>query len=428
MSRKRLAADIVILSTGKVLSTGLRVGLIPIISRIYLPEQWGIAALFVSLVGIVVPIGILSFPQAVVLPDHEQEAAGLAFLSFCTTLGFSLLLWAGLGLCDYFSISVYPQLDVWIWLLPLGVVLQGWIQGCEGWLTRKRGFVLSSMGDVIQTGVTSGMRVGVGYLSGPLMWPLIFSVLAGQGLRLLAYGHHVIAIIRAAMTLGGAGLRDLLSRYRRFPLYNMPGALLFAFNAQVPLLALSYLFSPYETGQYAMVNGILVMALMLLGESVRRGYLHHATESHRNGQALRKPYLMMTGLLWLAAVGPVLLVLFYGQELFTFILGEKWAQAGVYAAALMPWLLMQWTAVPASALVITLRRQRFWFYFQQSLLIAQLGGMALGYLLLGKDALSLLWGYSLARSVMLMGLILYIALISSGTAIRTRPRAEEVGI
>ncbi|BCX87778.1 lipopolysaccharide exporter [Methylomarinovum tepidoasis] len=424
MSRKRFLKDIVILSGGKAVSTGLRIGLVPIVSRIYLPDQYGIAALFVSLVGILVPVAVLSFPQAIVLPKEEQEAVGLALFAFLAVMVFSILLWMVIGVSTCFGMEILPQLGDWLWLLPLGVLLQGIIMGCEGWMTRRRRFVLSSLGDVLQSGTTSGMRVGGGYLLGAQLWPLMASVLAGQLLRVLIYSFHVVRIVRQAVSLRWIDLRRMVAEYRHFPLYNTPAALLRAFNTQLPLLVITWLFTAREAGQYAMVNALLVTALTVIGESVRRSYLHRTTQGGLEGK-LRKDFLTVTALMFLVAAGPVALVMVYGQWLFAVVLGEKWAEAGVYAAALMPWLLMQWTAVPASALVVTLRRQRFWLLFQHGILAMQLGGMALGYYL-GGDVLSLLWGCALARGIMLLGLILYMAVVAGAPKLGTIARVQEV--
>jgi O-antigen/teichoic acid export membrane protein len=184
----------------------------------------------------------------------------------------------------------------------------------------------------------------------------------------------------------------------------MPASLVFALNAQLPVLAISYLFSPRDVGHYAMVQGLLVTTTMMAGESVRRVYLHRASQSGLTSAQLRRDYRRTLRLMAAVALPPVVLLMVFGEPLFAVALGREWADAGKYAAVLSPWFYFQWLSMPASALVVSLKRQRFWLYFQHAVLFGQLLGIIIGYLS-GGGVIFVLAGYMVARSVSLLFLI-----------------------
>ena len=399
LTHSRFIRDVATLSSGKVFSAIIRIALVPVIARLYLPEHYGTAALFVSIATVLVPIGILSFPQAMVLPERDEDSAGLAALAFTGLLCFAMLLWLLTAISRAMGYEILPHLGIWIWAIPVAIILQGGLMIAENWLTRCRGFALSAVGDVTQSLTTSGMRVGVGLALSSAVWPLIGSVILGFFARLLVYGPALARIGREVARQNARTLWRLARNYRQFPLYNTPAALLFSLNSQLPLLILGWLFSTQDVGRYAMVQGLLLMALTTIGESIRRVYLHRSTRNVKDKGVLRRDYVRATTILAIIGLVPALLLILIGEPVFTWILGARWAGTGAYAAALVPWFYMQWLALPAAALIITLRRQGYWLMFQQTSLLGLCAGMVAGSMF-SNTPLGLLWGGSLARALM----------------------------
>jgi len=153
-----------------------------------------------------------------------------------------------------------------------------------------------------------------------------------------------------------------------------------------------------------MVQGLLVTTTMMLGESVRRVYLHRVTQNDFTAPQLRADYRKMFLMMLAVALIPAVILMVYGEGVFTLLLGKEWSDAGRYAAVLTPWFVMQWLSMPASALVIRLKKQRFWFWIQQMFLYCQLVGMIVAYMQIGTVT-AVLTGYVIARVSLLLFLI-----------------------
>ena len=75
------AANVLKLVTGSVIAQGLGVLAAPVIARLFAPEAFGVAALFVSITGIIGVVACLRYELAIMLPKTDEEAANLLGIS-----------------------------------------------------------------------------------------------------------------------------------------------------------------------------------------------------------------------------------------------------------------------------------------------------------------------------------------------------------
>ncbi len=397
--------DVATLAGGKGVATVISMLTMPIVSRLFHPDVYGVAALYISTLTILTTIGTFSFPQAIVLPKNDKKSSELFFLSLISLVICALIAWAILTIVWLASGSPYPVMGYWLWTLPIAMVFFGLQQATENWLTRGRKFKISAAGDIGQTATTVSVRILSGLQFGSALWPLITGYLLGLAARLFLYKKIYPSVITAVKGVTTNSLISTAREFRQFPFYNMPAALTFSINAQLPVLFIGFLFLASDVGHYAMVQGLLVTTTMMVGESVRRVYLHRISQQEFTASELRADYRKIILIMASVAIIPAAILIAYGEPLFAMLLGDEWADAGRYAAILAPWFYIQWLSMPASALVIRLKKQRFWLIFQQTILWCQLVAMIIGYTVVGTVSAVLL-GYVISRIALLLFLIL----------------------
>jgi hypothetical protein len=82
-----------------------------------------------------------------------------------------------------------------------------------------------------------------------------------------------------------------------------------------------------------------------------------AASSRDNPEAAMGLYLrVLVGLLTIGSL-PMLLVALYGERLFVAVLGVEWSVAGEIAAAITPWILLQFAVNPVSRIVLVYQGQ-----------------------------------------------------------------------
>ena len=384
LSRHReFITNVATLVSGKAIAGLIAIFTMPIVSRLFMPNDFGVSALFVSVIGMAASVGTLSYGWAIVLPAEEREARLLRALAYRILFivgGLMLCLitiYAGLEL----SWSAFDLLAGWKWLLPIGLVLMVTISIQESWLTRNKSFKLMSGALVAGNATTSLSRILMGGIWGSSAFGLIIGHMLGMIVRIgsqRSFGS--LAFEADKHSLPREPLSVIARRYSDFPLYNAPANAVFAIGSHLPVVLFGVMFSPAVAGFFAMAGQLLRAPIEMVAQSVRRVFLQKAATISNQGRSLSKAYLLSTGALFLAGI-PALLVLWeYGQPLATWFLGDRWSEAGRYIEIISPWLFTTWVMSPCKSVYVVLRKQRVFLVMQLIHTALRLGAFGAAHL------------------------------------------------
>ena len=112
----------------------------PLLTRIYEPSDFGLLAVYSSVIAILSIIAGLRYEMAIPLPESESDAINIFFLSFCLIVISSLIIFIGIALfindiSEIFRIYEYKEL---LWFIPFGVLLVGIYNICNYWAVRTK--------------------------------------------------------------------------------------------------------------------------------------------------------------------------------------------------------------------------------------------------------------------------------------------------
>ncbi len=72
--------NMTMLASGTVAAKAIGVLTVPVITRLYLPEHFGVLAVFTAITALLVPFGTLRYSMAIPLPKQDGLATNLAVL------------------------------------------------------------------------------------------------------------------------------------------------------------------------------------------------------------------------------------------------------------------------------------------------------------------------------------------------------------
>ena len=339
----------------------------PIVARVFVPEHFGIAALFVAVVAMVEPISALCYDQAALLPKSDGEAQGLIKLSLYSVVMIACLL---LAFIIVFTLTgpateLQEQLGLWVWCLPLAASLIGLNSVSENWRIRQNGYSNIARADIAQSLTTPLTRISMGLVYGSSVAALIGGYLTALVVRfaLLWKGFPLRNVMRSPEH-AFARLQKLAYEFREFPIYNAPARFVRAFSNSLPVLVLGLLFSPLAAGLYAMANRLVGAPSEIVAGAVRRVYLRHAAERYGNDLPLGRFLFKVTAAMFLLGLVPFSVLWLWGEEIVRIILGDNWSDAGLYAELLAPWFFVVWLSSPTAMLYVVMRQQRQWLVSQ----------------------------------------------------------------
>jgi O-antigen/teichoic acid export membrane protein len=123
-----------------------------------------------------------------------------------------------------------------------------------------------------------------------------------------------------------------------------------------------------EAGLYSLAYRMVSLPGSLVGGAVANVFLPHAAEAYRDGtldELLINVHLILSRLVMPASI----FVAIFAPELFAFVFGEEWRDAGQYAQWLTVMLYVQFIYSPVSTSFGIINRQEVGLLLHISLLI-----------------------------------------------------------
>ena len=376
------AGNVLKLATGSAFAQGLGILAAPIVTRLFAPEAFGVAALFVSITGIIGVVACLRYELSIMLPKTDEEAANLLGVSLCFVLiitGISAMI---IFLVDDVVVRFLnsPELKKYLWLVPIAVFFNGIFLALNYWNSRTKHFGRLSIARVVASVTTQATKLGAGfagYISGGV---LIATGILGSIVSTFVLGgqiwrddRHLFKVnIRYKKMIVG------LKRHKRFPIYNTWSALLNNASQQLPVIMLALYFSPKVVGFYALGKTVLSMPMNIIGGAVAQVFFQKASEAYNRTGNLSEVVEEVFKRLVSLGIFPVLLLTLIGKDIFIVAFGARWAEAGVYMQILGLWLFFQFISSPISTLFAVLEKQHYGLLFNSVLFVSRALSLIIG--------------------------------------------------
>lgn len=404
----RFTRNVVVISGATAFSQGLVVLVSPILTRLYTPADFGVLAVYTSILFMLIMIASLRYELAIPVPDEEETAANLLILCLLILPLMSLLTALGTWwLADRIvSWTNTPAFRPYLWLLPVGLLGAGLYQVLNYWAIRKQAF-----GQIAKTKLSQGvgqvvLQVGLGFFKwGPL--GLLLGDLAGRiggsgTLARMVWKEDKHLLQRVSWT----GIRRVASRYRKFPLISSGSALLNSAGLQLPALLLAAFYGAQVAGWFAVGQRVLGAPFALVRQAVAQVYLGEAAKlAHQNPPELARQFKKTAQRLFVVGAPPLALIALLGPLLFEIVFGTGWRESGLYLQLLAPMVLMGFVASPLSQTLNLLERQDLQFGWDTARLLLVVGGLWLCSRL-GGSARTALLVYSIAMVIAYAALLI----------------------
>ncbi len=374
------------------LSQVIVVATAPLLTRIYTPDQFGALAVFTAILATASIVACLRFDYALLVPEESREAESVAQLALWTTVLVSAV---SLGLIAMFrsriSVTVgVPELSAYLWLLPLGILSNGWYSTYSRWAVRVRGFTILAHSQVLNAAGASMVQVGLGLLpalggTGLIAGTALATTAGLASLRSKAVSGS--AYPRLLSPTNFAGLSSVAKRFSRFPAISAPASAINTLVVQAPFIIVAIAFGPTVVGVFALSQRVLGLPLRLLGKAVGEVYIGDAAAAVRSRRtaALGTSLLRSFSVLLLISTTMIGLFSVFAPDVFTWAFGNSWRTGGNYVRALAPMYILGFAAAPFGSVLEVLQRQDLYFYREALRAILIVGTLVISIALGASD-------------------------------------------
>jgi teichuronic acid exporter len=352
--------SIFILISGTVIAQIISYSLSPIITRLYLPEEMSYFSLLVRIVSFFAVIATARYEIAFPLPKRDDHAFSLYRSSFFITITIVLLSFILVLIIDLFDV-LDSVLEPILYFIPFGILFVAFNSQGVNWAIRMKDFREISISKILQSSFNSVLGVVFGILSFGYLG-LIYAFLIG----VLVSNIPFFRVFHVAINkIGKFKLRGrnyvILKSYSDFPKINLPHVLM---DLTKELFIAFYLISFFDKevlGLYDFSFRMLRLPISLIGASISQVLFKNAADLINEKKSIyllvRKTVLM----LFLISIIPFGILFLFGEEIFSFIFGENWKEAGVYSEIMAPWLMINFILSPISQIPTVLNRQKMFF-------------------------------------------------------------------
>jgi O-antigen/teichoic acid export membrane protein len=395
----------------------------PAMTRIYSPAEFGLFALYSSLVTIAASLSTGRYDVAVLLPKDDEEADRVAMGAMALCAAFSLALWV---LSWFFAPRVSRWLDAtelsgWLQLAPLAVLLTGVASTLGYGCNRRARYRTLTLSRIAQAALATPAAIGLG-----LFWShggLFVSALLGQFVGVLLLVHAV----RPTGIWPGRGTRSgivtALRKYKKFPVLSIPTDLVSQLAGQLPRFVIGLYFGSTALGLFFLNQRVLDIPLGVVAGSVREVFSQQASKQYQLQGHCLPLFLKTFRHLLLMGLVPAVLVFAFAPSTFALAFGERWREAGEYSQIMVPLYFFRFFVSPLCMMFYIAQKQHQELIWQSVLLVLTVGSLSIG--LARNDAKVGLICYSTMYCLMYL-VIFFMALRLARGSPAPRPSTEPV--
>lgn len=363
------------LFTGAAVSAAISFLTIPILTRLYAPQDFGNFQTLLSIVAIIAVVSALKYEMAIVLPRRRAESHAVAALSvilvIATTVVLAVAFWLGGDrLLAYVNAS---ELHPYWPIICLIVLMRGTTLVLNKLLLSDKAFGRISMIRIGQTVTSKVFAVGWG-LRHPSFLGLVLSEVAAMTTGILMMLRRGL---RVREGLNSRRIRAVASTYRKFPLVNTLSVFLNTLAMHLPVFMFSRYLSPEFIGIYTVTLRLVERPLGMITGATSKVYFQAAAEARIRGpQDLLDLYRSTQRKLFaLAAIIGV--TVFVASPLMPLLLGDGWSEVSLAIRIILFWKIAEFLNVPISTTFEVIDRQEVGLYLRIASLAARFGGLYL---------------------------------------------------
>lgn len=382
INHSKFVKDIFTLLTGTTIAQALPIILMPVVSRLYSPDDFAILAFFLSSVAILSSGISLKYELSIILPKKNEDASYLLLLSISLSIIFSVLFLLAITIFNerltLFIDKEQNEIAYWLYFIPLASLLLGINNSFAHWYIRKSLFKQFATSKVLQTSSMTFTQITLGLLK---FTPkgLLFAELFGRFAATFFFTVKLItkkSLYRRNIKFNI--IKKLFIRYKDFPRFSLPASFLNVVTNQAPVFIIGSYFGGFALGNYALMERALAVPIALIGQSILDVFKQKAmSDYHENGNCINIYKKTFKSLLFISII-PALVLFFFAPILFEYIFGENWKLAGDYAQIMSVLFIFRFTASPLGFVLYITEKQKIEMVWQFFLLLMTILSFGIG--------------------------------------------------
>lgn len=345
--------SILALVSGTALAQLVTMGSMPILTRIYSPDEFSFLASIISISAIASVAASLRYDIAIPLAENPSEQTELSVIALILTTALS-----GVFLIIIFILelllpaTISRQKDLLFFSIGLAVSMS-YFNIFLSISIKEKVFSTIARTKLIQACAAALLQVALGWLT-YTNYGLVIGYIFNYSTGCLLLGFILKNRFQKTNLIS---LKNTAKKYSRFPKYSTLEALLNALSIQFPILLIATANIGTEAGYLILAMQVLQAPMALIGTAVGQAYYAYATDKKNRSSLLLFTKKTTRNLLRTSLIPSSFLFLF-APFLFEYIFGPSWVRAGELIQWMCPWFIAQFVTSPISMALHVIGEQK----------------------------------------------------------------------
>lgn len=377
--KSEFSRNVLTLMTGTTIAQAIPIAISPILTRIYTIEDFGIFALYLSIIMLFSSVVAGKYELSILIPKYEKDAKNLVVLSIVISFIISLILFLITLIFTEQIMNLLKNNDIryWLFLAPINIFIISTVSILYYYNNRNKNYRLLSSNQILQSSTQGFINIVFGLISN-LKAGLILGTFLGN---IISFFYLIFKTKNSFIDFSFNKYRlfVLSKKYIKFPKFMIASGFLENLSAQLPVFMISSFFGSYILGLFSLSQRIVKVPLGIIGSSIGNVFRQEAAKQLNENGTCRKLFLNTLKKLIIIATIPFIIFYFIAPELFSFIFGKEWYKAGVYAQILTIMFYFQFITSPLSNMFMIAQKQQYDLFLQIYLVISVFCSFIIGY-------------------------------------------------
>lgn len=346
--KSEYAKNVITLISGTAFAQMLPILLVPVLTKLYMPQEMGVYGQFVSIAAFLAVLTNLRYEMAILLPDSEKGALDIAQLGFVISTVFSFIL---LLLVLLFShrlalLTGNSEIEKYLIFLPIVNFFMGFFNIVNYLCIRQKKFYELSSVTVQRTLVTVSLQLLLGFLNRGSFGLIFSQVISSVNGTLYLFNKTIRDKFLTRISI--KSLKHTAYKYRNFPKYSLWGIFFNYLSRTIIVVCIGQYFGLGELGIFLLIQKVLMIPSTFIGDAVAKIYMQQAAEERKMHGNAKNAFDSTVKRLALITI-PIFVVTYFSLPfLVKFFLPKAWSDVSLYGRALSPILFCYLVSSPVS--------------------------------------------------------------------------------
>jgi O-antigen/teichoic acid export membrane protein len=363
----RIFRNVTTLVTGTAIAQVLLIGFQAVIRRLFTPEEFGAFAVYISIVSILVIFSTLRYEFSIILPKDHATGNSLFIGGIVISLVINILSFVFIICFNGFishTLNFPDQFNHWLYFIPASGFLFSSYQLINFWLTRNGAFKAIAVNKVMRRSTEGLVQTILGFKTVSL--GLVFGDLMGNIGHIFSGVRQMRKHNFSLKNISILSVKQSLLKYIHFPKYQALPAILNTTSMLLPVFFINKFYSHETVGYFDLSRQILALPMAFITASLTQVLLKEYSDKKNAGKSLTKSVLKTSFLLAITIAPFPLIIMIWGEEIFSFVFSDTWIESGKYSGILVLAFSIQFIVSPLSIAFTVLEELKYLAIWQIS--------------------------------------------------------------